>query len=63
MRMQSVPRRPRLLRHTSIGAAQVMKDVVRGQYDAGTVWQPVRAIAGAPTSIPDSNTETFRLRN
>src|SRR6266436_205735 len=40
--------------------ARVLKDVVRGQYDAGTVFgRPVRAYRQEPNVDPDSNTETF----
>jgi glucose-6-phosphate 1-dehydrogenase len=40
--------------------AQVLKDVVRGQYDAGTVLgKPVQAYRQEPDVAPHSNTETF----
>jgi glucose-6-phosphate 1-dehydrogenase len=40
--------------------ARVLKDVVRGQYGAGTVLgRPVRAYREEPNVAPDSNTETF----
>jgi len=40
--------------------ARVLKDVVRGQYDAGTVLgRPVRTYRQEPNVDPDSNTETF----
>jgi glucose-6-phosphate 1-dehydrogenase len=40
--------------------ARVFKDVVRGQYGAGTVLgRPVRAYREEPNVAPDSNTETF----
>jgi len=43
-----------------IEPARVLKDVVRGQYDAGTVLgRPVRAYREEPDVAPDSNTETF----
>jgi len=41
-------------------AARVLKDVVRGQYDAGVVLgRPVRSYRQEPNVAPDSNTETF----
>jgi glucose-6-phosphate 1-dehydrogenase len=42
------------------GPARVLKDVVRGQYDAGIVLgRPVQAYRKEPDVAPDSNTETF----
>jgi glucose-6-phosphate 1-dehydrogenase len=42
------------------GPARVLKDVVRGQYAAGTVLgRPVQAYRQEPNVAPDSNTETF----
>ena len=43
-----------------LGPAQALNDVVRGQYDAGTVLgRAVQAYRQAPDVAPDSNTETF----
>src|SRR5947208_1276770 len=40
--------------------AQVLKNAVRGQYDAGTILgKPVRAYRQEPDVAPDSNTETY----
>jgi glucose-6-phosphate 1-dehydrogenase len=42
------------------GPARVLKDVVRGQYAAGTILgRPVQAYRQEPNVAPDSNTETF----
>src|SRR2546429_4808232 len=42
------------------GPARILKDVVRGQYDGGTVLgRPVQAYRQEPNVAPDSNTETF----
>jgi glucose-6-phosphate 1-dehydrogenase len=43
-----------------LGAAQALNDVVRGQYDTGTVLgRAVRAYCQEPDVAPDSSTETF----
>jgi glucose-6-phosphate 1-dehydrogenase len=43
-----------------LGPAQALNDVVRGQYDAGTVLgRAARAYRREPDVAPDSNTETF----
>jgi glucose-6-phosphate 1-dehydrogenase len=43
-----------------LGAAQALNDVVRGQYDTGTVLgRAVRAFRQEPDVAPDSSTETF----
>ena len=42
------------------GPARVMKDIVRGQYAAGTVLgKPVQGYRQEPNVAPDSNTDTF----
>jgi len=41
------------------GPARVLKDVVRGQYDAGTVLGSRASISSEPNVAPDSATETF----